>query len=273
MTPGDRGLLLVGCGKMGGAMLRGWIAAGLDPAAVTVLDPQPADWLEALTAKGLRLNELPTIAPSVAVIATKPQIMESAIPGLRDYGNGPTLFVSIAAGTLISTFETMLGRDTPIVRTMPNTPAAIGCGITGLVANTRVSPGQMAVATELMSAVGETVILENEDQIHAVTALSGSGPAYVFALTEALTAAGIDAGLSSEISAKLAVTMVAGSGQLMLKTGEEPSELRRQVTSPNGTTAAGLKELMAVDNGIFELMGRTVSAARDRSVALAKGLD
>lgn len=273
MNPGDRGLLLLGCGKMGGAMLRGWLASGLNPASVTVLDPNPSEWLQGLVADGIHLNKLPSEPPSVAVIATKPQTMADAIPGLKDYGNGPTLFVSIAAGTLISMFEGMLGDKTPIVRTMPNTPAAIGCGITGLVANAHVSADQMTIATELMAAVGDTVILENEEQIHAVTGLSGSGPAYVFAMTEALTAAGTEAGLPAEIAAKLAIAMVAGSGQLMVKTGEDPAELRRQVTSPNGTTAAGLAELMVVPGGIFELMGKTVNAARDRSIALANGED
>lgn len=270
MNIGARGLLLLGCGKMGSALLRGWLKAGLAPDTVMVLDPHPSDWLLGLAEKGLKLNQQPSAAPSVAVIATKPQIMVDAIPELRQYGGGPTLFISIAAGTMIASFEDLLGAQTPIVRAMPNTPAAVGAGITALIANGHASDEQLDTATRLMQAVGETVLLDDESQMHAVTALSGSGPAYVFAMVEALSSAGQVLGLSNDVAAKLASQMVSGSGQLMAQSAHTPSELRAQVTSPNGTTAAGLDTLMATEDGIQELMMSTLQAAHDRSITLAK---
>lgn len=263
------GLLLLGCGKMGGALLRGWLAKGLAPDQVTVLDPHPSDGLSELQASGLRLNVQPDTPPTIAVVATKPQIMADAIPGIAAFGNGPTLFLSIAAGTPISTFEDMLGANTPVVRAMPNTPAAIGAGITALVANAQVTPDQLFFAERLLAAVGQTVLLENEEQMHAVTALSGSGPAYVFAMAEAMTVAGQQLGLPQDMAHKLAVATIAGAGRLMLDTGTAPEVLRKQVTSPNGTTAAGLGVLMRQD-GIAELIQRTLQAAADRSRALAQ---
>ena len=268
---GNGGLLLLGCGKMGGAMLRGWLAQGLAADQVTVLDPYPADWLVALEADGLRLNKQPETAPDIAVIATKPQIMADAIPGVAAFGNGPTMFISVAAGTLISTFEEMLGDKTPIIRVMPNTPAAIGAGISALVSNDSVSGDQMALAEELLAAVGQTVLLDNEDQMHAVTALSGSGPAYVFAMAEAMTSAGEKLGLPSDMAKKLALGTIAGAGRLMLESGTEPATLREQVTSPNGTTYAGLQVLQQSPEGLQDLIDATLKAASDRSEELAKG--
>lgn len=268
MDMGAGGLLLLGCGKMGGAMLRGWLAKGLSPDQVTVLDPRPADWLCELQAKGLRLNVQPDTPPAIAVIATKPQIMGDAIPGIAAFGNGPTLFLSIAAGTSIATFEDMLGLETPVVRAMPNTPAAIGAGISALVANEQVTADQLGLAERLLAAVGETVLLDCEEQMHAVTALSGSGPAYVFALAEAMAGAGQELGLPKDMALRLAVATIAGAGRLMMETGTAPDVLRDQVTSPNGTTAAGLDVLMRPD-GIAELTRQTLEAAADRSRTLA----
>nr|HMS95330.1 pyrroline-5-carboxylate reductase [Tabrizicola sp.] len=171
------GLILLGCGKMGTALLTGWLAAGVPPDAVWVIEPNPTDWL---IRTGVRLNEgLPTEA-AVALLAVKPQMMGKALPALQALGNGTTLFVSIAAGTTIASLEAALGEATPIVRTMPNTPAMVGRGITALVGNARVPPEGMALARDLMSAVGQVVDLATEAQIDAVTAVSGSGPAYVF---------------------------------------------------------------------------------------------
>ena len=268
---GSGGLLLLGCGKMGGAMLRGWLAQGLAPDQVTVLDPYPAEWLTALEADGLRLNVQPETAPAIAVIATKPQIMAEAIPGVSAYGNGPTVFISVAAGTLMATFEDMLGAQTPIVRVMPNTPAAIGAGISALVANDNVAQTQMDLAEELLGAVGDTVRLDREEQMHAVTALSGSGPAYVFALAEAMTSAGEKLGLPADMAKKLALGTIAGSGRLMLETDIAPATLREQVTSPNGTTYAGLQVLQRDQDGLQDLVDATLKAASDRSEELAKG--
>jgi pyrroline-5-carboxylate reductase len=270
MNIGERGLLLVGCGKMGSALLRGWLNAGLSPDQVTVLDPHPSDWLTGLVSQGLKLNTPPTEPPSVAVIATKPQIMSQAIPGLGSFGNGPTLFISIAAGTMISTFEALLGNQTPVVRTMPNTPAAVGAGITALVANADTSSEQLKLAEQLMQSVGETVILDDEEQMHAVTAISGSGPAYVFAMTEALAKAGTSLGLPEQVAQTLAATMVTGSGLLMQASPDTPAQLREQVTSPKGTTAAGLERLQAEEGGLDDLMQETAQAAHDRSIALSQ---
>ncbi|MDP5218838.1 pyrroline-5-carboxylate reductase [Ruegeria sp. 2205SS24-7] len=270
---GDRGLLLLGCGKMGSALLNGWLNAGLDPEQIIVLDPRPSDWLQSLKHLGLRLNQQPAEPPSVAVIATKPQVMTSALSNLNSLGSRQTLFVSVAAGTLISTCEELLGPQTPIVRTMPNTPAAVGSGITALVGNACTTASHMDLAIQLMQAVGETVILDNEDMLHAVTAISGSGPAYVFALTEALAEAGRELGLAQEVSAKLASAMVSGSGDLMRHSPNSPAELRNQVTSPNGTTEAGLRELMSLEKGVFPLIQRTAQAAHSRSVELSQRAD
>lgn len=255
---------------MGSALLAGWLASGVDPKAITVLDPRPSEWLTELSSKGMKVNHQPEEPPSVAIIATKPQVMSDALPELDLYGGGPTLFISIAAGTLIETFEEILGANTPIIRTMPNTPAAVGAGITALVGNAHTNQEHMELADQLMQAVGDTVILQDEELMHAVTAISGSGPAYIYAMTEALTAAGEKLGLSAEVAQKLAKTLVSGSGKLLQSSEFSPSELREQVTSPNGTTAAGLEKLMANNSGLFDLIMETTEAAHNRSVELSK---
>jgi pyrroline-5-carboxylate reductase len=186
----DHGLVLLGCGKMGSALLAGWLARGVSPNAVWVLEPNPSDWLRA---QGVHLNQGVPAAPAVCVLAVKPQMMGAALPTIVALGNGATLFLSIAAGTTIATFAATLGTDTPIVRAMPNTPAAVGRGITALVANDRAGAKGLALAQDLMSAVGQVVLLDHEGQMDAVTALSGSGPAYVFHLIEAMAAAGSSA--------------------------------------------------------------------------------
>src|SRR6056300_1305390 len=184
----DRGLVLLGCGKMGSAMLAGWLARGLDPKLVWVIDPKPSDWV---LSQGVRVNETLPAAPAIVVVAVKPQMMGDALPTLQAFGNAQTVFLSIAAGTPISKFAQVLGENTPIIRAMPNTPAAVGRGITALIGNATSTEMQMALAEMLLSAVGQTVRLENEGQMDAVTAVSGSGPAYVFHLIETLAAAGI----------------------------------------------------------------------------------
>lgn len=186
-----RGLVLLGCGKMGTALLEGWLASGLPPASATVLDPNPSPRLTALAEAGLRLNAALPEAPAVAVLAVKPQMMAAALPRLAALGGGGTLFVSIAAGTPIAAFEAVLGAGTPIVRTMPNTPAAVGRGITALIGNAAASATDLDRAETLMRAVGQVVRLETESEMDAVTAVSGSGPAYAFLLVEVLAAAGV----------------------------------------------------------------------------------
>lgn len=252
------GLVLLGCGKMGSALLAGWLAAGVPAASVWVIEPNPSEWLKGA---GVHLNAGVPAAPAVAVLAVKPQMMGAALPALQALGNGATLFVSIAAGTTIAAFEAALGARTPIVRTMPNTPAMVNRGITALCRNGHVSDGDMALAVALMAAVGETVILDGEHQIDAVTAVSGSGPAYVFHLIEAMAAAGEAEGLSADVAMRLARATVSGAGELAHRSGESAAQLRVNVTSPGGTTAAALAVLMPELPG---LMQRAVKAAADR---------
>ncbi|MCO6381094.1 pyrroline-5-carboxylate reductase [Oceanicola sp. 502str15] len=257
-----RGLVLLGCGKMGGAMLAGWLAEGLSPTAVTVLDPNPSDWLKAQT--GVRINAPLPESPAVAIIAVKPQMMGDALPSLRALG-AATTFISIAAGTPIAAFEAALG-DVPVVRAMPNTPAAVGRGISAVIGNGAVTPAQLDMACALLQAVGEVVRLDTEDQIDAVTGVSGSGPAYVFHMIEALAAAGEAVGLAPELAMKLARATVCGAGELAHSDAETSAEqLRINVTSANGTTQAGLEVLMP---DLPDLMRRTVEAATNRAKEL-----
>ncbi len=263
-----RGLVLLGCGKMGSAMLAGWLDGGLPAASVWVIDPMPSDWVRA---QGVNVNTpLPT-APAIVLIAVKPQMMGEALPILVALGGGGTLFVSVAAGTSIASFEHILGAGTPIVRAMPNTPAAIGRGITALIGNTAATENDVTLAQELLAAVGQTVLLESEEQMDAVTGVSGSGPAYVFHLIEALAAAGERQGLPADVSMQLATATVAGAGALAEAAEEDPAQLRVNVTSPNGTTQAALEILMDGATGFPGLLNRAVAAATNRSKELSRG--
>lgn len=264
------GLVLLGCGKMGSAMLQGWLAEGVKPAAVTILDPYPSDWVRGLVSEGVSLNTDLPASPAVCILAVKPQMMGEALPKLQALGNGDTLFVSIAAGTPIASFEAALGADTPIIRAMPNTPAAVGRGITALIGNSHTSKAQMEMAETLLTAVGQTVRLENEAQMDAVTALSGSGPAYVFHLIETMAAAGVAQGLPADLAMKLAKATVAGAGELAEQSDETPTQLRVNVTSPAGTTAAALEVLMDAETGFPKIVGDGIKAAAERSRELGK---
>ncbi|WP_102226295.1 pyrroline-5-carboxylate reductase [Acidimangrovimonas sediminis] len=265
-----RGLVLLGCGKMGSAMLAGWLKRGLEPGAVWVMDPRPSEWLQGLAAKGLHLNtDLPE-DPAIVLVAVKPQMMAEALPKLTPLGDGTTLFLSVAAGTPISYYETVLGTATPVIRAMPNTPAAIGRGITALTGNGPATELDMELAETLLSAVGQTVRLEGEHQMDAVTAVSGSGPAYVFHLIETLAAAGEAEGLPANLAMQLAKATVAGAGALAMEAEEDPAQLRVNVTSPGGTTAAALGVLMDADTGFPPLLKRAVKAAADRGRELGK---
>ncbi|MGY9034814.1 MAG: pyrroline-5-carboxylate reductase [Rhodobacterales bacterium] len=258
-------IVIVGCGKMGSALLKGWLAEGLDPNEITVIDPNPSDWLIKQT---VRLNKTLPINPSIVLIAVKPQMMPDVVPKLNKLGNSKTLFISIAAGTSISYFQRILGNQTPIVRAMPNTPASIGKGITAIIANAYVSDIELKATEKLLSSVGEIVSLDSEEQMDAVTAVSGSGPAYVFHLIEALADAGQANGLNAELSMTLAKATVAGAGLLAEKSNEDPTNLRINVTSPGGTTAAALKILMDQDTGFNSLLLKAVEAASNRSKEL-----
>lgn len=256
-----RGLVLLGCGKMGSALLQGWLAGGLDRAAVHVIDPAPSDWL---LGQGVSVNgDLPA-DPAVMLVAVKPQMMGAALPRLQGFGGGGTLLVSVAAGTRIAAYEAAFGVATPIVRTMPNTPAAVGRGITAICGNARASADHLALAETLMAAVGEVVVLDGEHQMDAVTAVSGSGPAYVFHLIEALAAAGVAQGLPEAMAMQLARATVCGAGELARRAPEPVAQLRVNVTSPGGTTAAALSVLMDPDTGFPPLLARAVQAAADR---------
>ena len=263
-----RGLVLLGCGKMGSAMLKGWLDGGLPPGAIAVIDPAPSDWLRGT---GVAINEGVPADPAVALIAVKPQMMGAALPALRALGGGGTLFVSVAAGTLIESFEAAFGAGTPVVRAMPNTPAAIGKGITAIVGNGAASEAHLDLAEGLLSAVGQVVRLDREEEMDAVTAVSGSGPAYVFHLIETLAAAGEAEGLSPELAMALAKATVSGAGQLAEAAGDSPGQLRVNVTSPGGTTQAALEVLMDKADGFPALMRRAVRAAAERSRELAHG--
>lgn len=263
----DRGLVLLGCGKMGTALLTGWLAAGLPARSVWVLEPHPTDWLRAT---GVHLNDGLPARAGVALVAVKPQMMGAALPALRALGGGGTLFVSIAAGTTIAAFEAALGAGTPIVRTMPNTPAMVGRGITAICGNAHATPEHLSLARALMAAVGEVVDLAGEHQIDAVTAVSGSGPAYVFHLIEALAAAGVAEGLPEDVAMRLARATVSGAGELAHRSPETAAQLRINVTSPGGTTAAALGVLMDPETGFPALLRRAVKAAAARGRELGK---
>lgn len=263
-----RGLVLLGCGKMGSAMLAGWLDGGLPASSVFVIDPFPSDWLRGA---GVNINVDVPADPAVALVAVKPQMMGDALPTMQALGNGTTLFVSVAAGTPIARFEAELGPRTPIVRAMPNTPAAVGRGITAIIGNDHATDAQVALADALLSAVGQVVRLDTEDQIDAVTGVSGSGPAYVFHMIETLAAAGEAQGLPAQMAMQLARATVAGAGALAEAADESPSQLRVNVTSPNGTTQAALEVLMDETDGFPALLNRAVKAATDRSKELGRG--
>ena len=259
-TINARGLVLLGCGKMGSALLEGWLAQGVNAGSVHVIDPKPSDWL---MAQAVHVNGTLPDAPALVLIAVKPQMMGDALPSLQGFDDD-TVFLSIAAGTPISAFEDAFGASARIIRSMPNTPAAIGKGITAIVGNAETSAADLDLAEALLSAVGEVVRLNNEEEIDAVTGVSGSGPAYVFHLIETMAAAGEAQGLSAELSMKLAKATVAGAGQLAMQADDSPTQLRINVTSPNGTTQAALEVLMDEGTGFPDLVGRAVAAATRR---------
>src|ERR1700686_3113659 len=241
-------LILVGAGKMGSAMLDGWIARGINPKRLVVIEPQPGKAVKALARRGLKLNPKGKVVEAVAiVIAVKPQSAPDAVPPLAPYVGKTTLVLSIMAGRTLGFLQQALPPGSAIVRAMPNTPAAIGRGISVAVANANVSARQRKLATDLLAAIGKVEWVADEALIDAVTALSGSGPAYVFLLSEAMTKAGIAAGLPAPLAARLARETVAGSGELLHRSDLAPGTLRQNVTSPGGTTAAALEVLMGPD--------------------------
>ena len=261
-------LVLVGAGKMGSALLEGWLRFGLDPEHIAVLDPQPSPQISALS-RGLLLNpQLRTLGDVAAiVIAVKPQSAAEAIPPLKPMIGASTVVASIMAGRTLQFIADALNASCALVRAMPNTPAAIGRGITVAVPRD-VNPAQRELAHRLLCATGTVEWIEDEALMDAVTAVSGSGPAYVFLLAEALAEAGVAAGLPPSLATKLAHETVAGSGELLHRSELDAAVLRQNVTSPGGTTAAALEVLMGKD-GLAQLMRNAVAAATRRSRELA----
>ena len=261
-------LVLVGAGKMGGSMLAGWLARKLPPKKVVVLEPQPSKEIKALARRGVRINPKGNIGKVAAmVIAVKPQTAPDALPHLAPLIGAKTVVVSIMAGRTLGFLERSL-PNAAIVRAMPNTPAAIGRGITVAVGNRRVAAPARKLAHALLAAAGSVEWADDEALMDAVTAVSGSGPAYVFLLAEAMAKAGVAAGLPAALAEKLARETIAGSGELLHRSPLPAATLRQNVTSPGGTTAAALDVLMGND-GLDPLMTRAVAAATRRGRDLA----
>ena len=262
-------ILLAGAGKMGSALLQGWLALGLSPEKVAVIETLPSPELAALSKQGLRLNPPRDVVGAVAavVVAVKPQIASEVLPALAPFVGAGTVVVSIMAGRTLGFLADSLPRA-GLVRAMPNTPAAIGRGITVAVANPLVAPEQRALVDVLLSAVGAVEWITDEALMDAVTALSGSGPAYVFLLAESMMRGGTAAGLPPALADRLARVTVAGAGELLHRSPLESATLRENVTSPGGTTAAALEVLMA-EGGLERLMAAAIAAATKRSRDLA----
>jgi pyrroline-5-carboxylate reductase len=258
-------LVLVGAGKMGGALLEGWLRLGLDPRNIVVLEPAPLPPITALASRGVRLNPgMATLrAASVIVIALKPQAAVEALAALAPNLSAATLVISIMAGRTLQFLSAALPRTRAMVRAMPNTPAAIGRGITVAVPQ-QINAAQRALANRLLAATGSVEWIEDERLMDAVTAVSGSGPAYIFLLAEALAQAGTAVGLPADLAEKLARETVAGSGELLHRSPAHPATLRENVTSPGGTTAAALAVLMGT-NGLPQLLTKAIAAATARS--------
>lgn len=268
----DGDLILAGAGNMGGAMLAGWLAGGLDPRRIIVQDPAPPPRIAELLAKhGIQSrSELGTRTepPAVVVMAVKPQVMDDVFPPIARQLTPKTVVLSVAAGKTIAGFERHLPEGGAVVRSIPNTPAAVGRGITVATANRHVTAAQRTVCDALLRAIGEVAWVDDESLIDPVTAVSGSGPAYVFYLVECLAEAGVKAGLAPDLAQQLARWTVAGAGELLHQSDQSADVLRRNVTSPNGTTFAALQVLMG-ENGIQPVLTEAVAAATRRSRELA----
>lgn len=265
-------LLVAGAGKMGGALIEGLLARGLDPALIRVQDPAPpADVADMLTRHGIttesEISALPE-PPAIILAAVKPQVMDQVFGPLGHLAGPDTVVLSIAAGRSIASFERMLAPGSAVIRAMPNTPAQVGRGVTACIANAAATERQRALASELLSAVGQVVWLQSESDMDAVTAVSGSGPAYVFLMVECLAEAGREAGLAPDLADALARATVSGAGELLHQVSVDAATLRKNVTSPGGTTAAALAVLME-QPGLADLMKRAVAAAAQRSRELS----
>jgi pyrroline-5-carboxylate reductase len=261
-------ILLVGAGKMGGALLRGWT---IDPSyEITIVDPAVPDKPTRFDWHASPASLPSSYAPAIIVLAIKPQQMAEQLPRYQRFSR--SLFLSIAAGIDLDRLQQELGgASRPVLRAMPNLPASIGQGVTALVANAYATAEDKALGQRLLEAVGQVVWLDDEAQMNAVTALSGSGPAYVAALVEAMALAGEDLGLAPERARALARQTLIGTAALLAQSQIEPADLRMAVTSPKGTTAAALDVLLADEGGLFSLLSRALAAAEQRACDLAQG--
>jgi pyrroline-5-carboxylate reductase len=270
MRAADASIVLIGYGNMGRALASGWVARGIPAAAITVVDPN-TEATEGAAEQGHATASDAAAAASgadVVLLAVKPAELDTVLASLATQRERIGVFLSIAAGKTLSGMQRILGDAAAIVRAMPNTPAAIGQGMTGLCASASVSEAQRALCTELLTAVGRVEWVEDEARMDAITAVSGSGPAYVFLLIECLTAAGCEAGLEAGLARRLATATVAGAGAYAAETDVDAAELRRRVTSPGGTTAAAL-DVLQDDDAFANLLRRAVRAAAERSRELA----
>lgn len=266
----DFNVTLVGAGNMGGAMLRGWLSNGMQPNQVTVIDPSPSDAMKDYlsyeqiacrsSAEGLEPSD-------VLLVAVKPQMMEKVLPGLRPLVSENTVIVSVAAGTQLETLTAPFG-NVAAIRVMPNTPSLVGRGMSVGCPNAKATSLHKQQVGQLMQAIGHMEWVDEETLIDAVTAVSGSGPAYVFHLAECMAAAGIKAGLPEDLAMTLARETVSGAGELLRQSDDDPGTLRKNVTSPGGTTAAALEVLMG-DGGMPALFDNAIAAAKRRSEELS----
>lgn len=264
-------LTVIGAGKMGMALTRGWLDADLPIGALHLIDPAPQEAVvEFCRLHGVAIAAEPPAGPAgIVMLAVKPQVIEPVMESLKSHVGPETLVLSIAAGISLATISRVLGTGR-VVRTMPNTPAQVGKGVTGLVRGPAVSDSDWAIANALFAASGKVVELADESQIDALTAVSGSGPAYVFHMVEALAAAGVAEGLDAASAMALARQTIIGAAALMDADPSDAATLRQNVTSPGGTTAEALRVLMNEGNGLIDLMKRAVHAARVRSEELGK---
>lgn len=266
-------VLLVGCGNMGHALAAGWLS-GEAAVRLHVVEPVAALRERAAAigaAAHATLDEVPEgVLPDVVLLAVKPQQMAGVLPACRRFVRPGACVLSVAAGISLATLQAGLGEEAALIRCMPNTPAAIGAGMLVCVANDRATAADRAAAEQLLSAGGRVRFLDDEALMDAVTAVSGSGPAYVFHVIDCLEKAGVAEGLPAELARDLALQTVYGAGRLARESVADPATLRVQVTSPNGTTAAALAELMGAD-GVDPVIARAVAAARRRSIELGRG--
>lgn len=260
-------LLVIGFGNMGRALASGWLSS-LAGVNIRAVDPyaQPMERVHLHT----DMSELPsTFTPDAVILAVKPQQMQQVLPLLAAQPwIGSALVLSIAAGTRIASFEAVLGQSQPVIRAMPNTPALIGQGMTGLVANRAATAQHRQRAERLMQSVGKTLWLDGESQMDAYTALAGSGPAYLFYFIECLTDAGVAEGLSPQVARASAIQTMLGGAMLAAESTDDVATLRERVTSPGGTTAAALEVFMSASGGMAQLVRTAIARATERGKAL-----